>query len=107
MTPFCEDDSEHIFYDEAERRMFMSMARKASRALIACLWDGLFPNLKELLTPGGMLLVGGVAELVEMVRGGAPCARAVKEIVKSKHFLKPIDIEPLQAVLPHTTVVLG
>lgn len=102
---FSEDE------DEGLRRYgyfnkYMSDARKASLALIAGLRDGLFPNLEELLTPGVMLLVQEVAELVELVRKGAPCAGTLKRIVMSKHVLPDLNIAPLQAILPQATVVL-
>lgn len=105
--PFAEDDYEDMwqFDGEVERSMYLSDARKASLALIAGLRDGLFPNLEELLTPGVMFLVQEAAELVELVRGGAPCARTLKRIVMSKEFLARRSIKPLQAVLPHATVV--
>ncbi len=102
---FSEEDETGYSYDEIEG--WSLVAKEVSLALIAGLRDGLFPNLEELLTPGGMLLIGEVAELVEMVRGGAPCARTLKKLVMSKHFLQPVDIEPLQAVPPHATVALG
>jgi hypothetical protein len=108
-SPFCEeeDEAEWHFDDEAERSMYLSKARDVSLPLIAGLRDGLFSNLEELSTSGGALLVGEVAELVEMVRGGVPCAQTLKKMVMSKHFLQPVDIEPLQAVLPHAMVTLG
>ena len=77
-----------------------------SLALIEGLEDGLFPNLEELLTPGGAVLVVEIEELVEVLEEGAPCAQTLRTVVLSEEFLEPADIEGLQAVLPLATVSL-
>ena len=89
---FCNydlDEDDQLFKDDEE-------ASEASLALIAGLRDGLFPNLQELSTRGGGSLAEEVPELVEVFRGGAPCARTLRTL--EGHF--PVDIDALQAVLP-------
>jgi hypothetical protein len=93
-----DEDDEPILDDDGQ-------ASGASLALIAGLGDGLFPNLQELSASHSPLLVGKVAELVEVLRGGAPCARTLRTIVISGKF-GVVAIEALQAVLPQATVIL-
>lgn len=80
----------------------------ASLALIEGLNDGLFPNLQELLMPRGGLLVGEVAELVEVLKNGAPCARTLRAVEISEAYGEGLDIhtDELHAILPQATVVL-
>ena len=75
----------------------VTLPAKASFPLIDGLRDGL-PNLKELWMLGGKLVVQEVAEMVEMVRGGAPCARTLRTVALSKKC-EPADIEVLQAMV--------
>lgn len=96
-----------LIFDTCNAGPFGISTKAASFALIAGLGDDIFPNLQELLMPTGQLLGGQVAELVEVVRRGAPCARTLRAVVFSVHSLEPVDIEPLQAVLPHAAVTLG
>lgn len=56
--------------------------------------------------PGGKLVVQEVAEMVEMVREGAPCARTLRTVALSKKC-EPADVEVLQAALPQATVTRG
>lgn len=59
---------------------------EASLALIAGLQDGLFPTLQELSWRAGALLVQEVPELVEVLNGGAPCARTLTDVDISWRF---------------------
>jgi hypothetical protein len=78
---------------------------KVSFPLIEGLRDGLFPILEELYTPCRGLLVGIVAEMLEMVRGGAPCGRMLKSVTLGEKG-RPSDLEALQALLAQATVVI-
>lgn len=77
-----------------------------SRAFIAGLRDGLFPNLQELLALKGRILIKDVIELAEVLRVHALCARTLgKVVISGGQHHGPVDIRPLQAVLPHATVM--
>lgn len=86
--------------------MINAHAGGASVALITGLRDSIFPNLQHLWAPYGALLVLEVPQLVEVLKGGAPCARTLRTVVLSNRFLGPPDIQSLQAVLPQALVVL-
>lgn len=85
------------------RAIGWSFPPKVSLALIAGLRDGL--NLQELLAVHGRMLFRQVAELAEVMTGGAPCARTLRKVVMSGRY-EPSDLEALRAVLPHATVYL-
>lgn len=85
---------------------YPASAKKKSLALIAGLRDGVFPNLEELLMPRTDFLVKEVAQLVKVLKRGAPCARTLRTVVLSRSC-DPADKEALQAILPHATVTLG
>ena len=78
---------------------------KVSFPLIEDLRDGLFHNLEELHTPCMGMSVGIVAEMLEMVRGGAPCARTLRSVTLGEKG-RPSDLEALQALLPQATVII-
>lgn len=52
------------------------------------------------------LLIQGIPELVEVMKGGAPCAWTLRNIVLSKRCAK-VDIEALQVALSQAMVTLG
>lgn len=96
-----------LIFEKCKVGPFYTITTAASLALIAGLGNGIFPNIRQLLMPSGGPLRGQVAELVEVVRVGAPCARTLRTVVMSKHYLCPADIEPLQAALSQASVTLG
>lgn len=79
---------------------------EVSLELIEGLKGGIFPNLQELSTPHSALLVGEVAELVDVLKNGAPCARTLRAVEISEAFGEVLDIDALQAILSQATVVL-
>lgn len=91
---------------EKDEAIVDGAAKGSSLALIAGLRDTIVPNLKNLWVPYGALLVLEVPELVDVLKGRAPCARTLRTVVLSERFLRPADLETLQAGLQQATVTL-
>lgn len=88
-----------LILDICNYRALVNPPKDASLALIAGLRDGIFPNLEELLTPHGGWLTSEVAELVEVLRGGAPCARTLRTVILGAER-GSVDLTALQTALP-------